>query len=175
VAAKGQTVTSRLLGRVRRRQGERTDVIDLRDRPGDALWAEGSQTPEEAAEAEQARRERLEAWQRRRSRAEEQREAEIELQRLRRQHWSGERLLEEGKLDQEWWELPDADPYAVLGLLPGASLAEASTARRAIAHQCHPDALAGEGALAPDDERVRRMRAANAAFARLRRVMNPQE
>jgi hypothetical protein len=168
-------VTSRLLGRVRRRRHERTEVIDLRDRTGPPLWVEPPRAPEEAAEDERARKERLEAWQRRRSRTEAQRAAEVELERLRRRHWSGERLLEEGKLDHEWWELPDADPYAVLGLLPGASLAEASSARRAIAHECHPDTLADEGALAPDDERVRRMQAANAAYARLRRVMNPQE
>ncbi|MGH9274186.1 MAG: J domain-containing protein [Acidimicrobiales bacterium] len=97
-------------------------------------------------------------------------EAIQDLQRLRARHWSGERLVEEGRATLEWWEHPDADPHAVLGLLPGARLDEASSARRRIALQCHPDRLADS----PDpDLAVRRMVAANAAYDRLRRALLP--
>ena len=44
----------------------------------------------------------------------------------------GERVLEEGRTPMEWWEHPEADPFAVLGLLPGASLDEAAAARRRV-------------------------------------------
>ncbi|MFP5254482.1 MAG: J domain-containing protein [Acidimicrobiia bacterium] len=122
-------------------------------------------------EAEDARRaaELSERFRARRARA----EAEAELRRLRRRHWSGERVIEEGRVTIEWWEHPDADPYAVLGLLPGASLQEASSARRRIAYACHPDRVD------PDtfqgDEAVRRMVAANSAYERLRRALRPVE
>src|SRR5690606_7334231 len=96
-------------------------------------------------------------------------EAEAELRRLRRRHWSGERVLEEGRITIEWWEHPDADPYAVLGLLPGASLQEASAARRRIAAACHPDRVAPD--TVDGDEALRRMVAANAAYERLRRAL----
>ena len=46
-------------------------------------------------------------------------EAQRELERLRHRHWSGERLIEEGRAEIQWWEHAEADPYAVLGLLPG--------------------------------------------------------
>lgn len=95
-------------------------------------------------------------------------EALRDLQRLRERHWSGERLVEEGRTKLEWWEQPDADPHAVLGLLPGARLVEASAARRRIAMECHPDRLADNA----DPELVlRRMVAANAAYDRLRRAL----
>lgn len=97
-----------------------------------------------------------------------QAEAERELIRLRARHWSGERLLEEGRTVSQWWEHPDADPYAVLGLIPGASLDDASRARRVIARECHPDRLESS----PNAERaVRRMVAANSAYDRLRRAL----
>lgn len=99
-------------------------------------------------------------------------EAERDLERLRKRHWSGERLIEEARIPDEWWEHPDADPFAVLGLLPGAALSEAATARRKVAMECHPDRLS-EGA---DPElAMRRMVAANAAYDRLRRAMNPAQ
>lgn len=97
-----------------------------------------------------------------------QAEAERELIRLRARHWSGERLIEEGRTVLQWWEHADADPYAVLGLVPGASLDDASRARRAIARECHPDRLENS----PNAERaIRRMVAANSAYDRLRRAL----
>lgn len=99
-------------------------------------------------------------------------EAERDLERLRQRHWSGERLIEEARIPEEWWEHPDADPFAVLGLLPGVALSEAAAARRKVAMECHPDRLP-EGA---DPElAMRRMVAANAAYDRLRRAMNPAQ
>jgi hypothetical protein len=121
-----------------------------------------------AAQAEEdARRaaELAERFRARRARA----EAEAELRRLRRRHWSGERVLEEGRITVGWWEHPDADPYAVLGLLPGASLQEASAARRRIAAACHPDRVDPD--TVDGDEALRRMVAANAAYERLRRAL----
>ena len=94
-------------------------------------------------------------------------EAIRDLRRLRARHWSGERLLEESMAPTEWWEHPDADPYAVLGLLPGARLEDASAARRRIALQCHPDRLGR----ANPEMALRRMVAANAAYDRLRRAL----
>jgi hypothetical protein len=98
-------------------------------------------------------------------------EAQYELQRLRTRYWSGERLLEEAKADLQWWEHPDADPYAVLDLLPGATIEEASAARRRIARRCHPDLAELEGARR--DQAIRHMVAANAAYERLRRGLRP--
>lgn len=97
-------------------------------------------------------------------------EAQRELMRLRERHWSGERIIEESRVPDEWWEHPEADPFAVLGLMPGAPLSEASNARRRVAMECHPDRLP-EGA--DHDMTMRRMVAANAAYDRLRRAMNP--
>lgn len=130
------------------------DVIDLRVPPGPPVPLD-----EEAIAA------RMEALRRR----SEKREAEQELLRLRARHWAGARLIEEGCRDLEWWEHPEADPYAVLGLLPGAALDDASAARRAIAQRCHPDRFVG-----PDEERdqaLRRLIAANSAYERLRRAL----
>jgi hypothetical protein len=95
-------------------------------------------------------------------------EAIRDLQRLRARHWSGERLLEESQAIEEWWEHPEADPYAVLGLMPGAGLDEASAARRRVALQCHPDRLDGR---ATPEIAIRRMVAANAAYDRIRRAL----
>lgn len=97
-------------------------------------------------------------------------EALRDLERLRVRHWSGERLIEEGRTELEWWEHPEADPYAVLGLLPGAPLSAAAVARRRIAHDCHPD----RAALSDGDPEIglRRMVAANAAYDRLRRALH---
>ena len=96
-------------------------------------------------------------------------EAIRDLQRLRERHWSGERLIEESRAAAEWWEHPEADPYAVLGLLPGASLEQAAAARRKVAAKCHPDRHANN----PDSIELRRMIAANAAYDRLRRALIP--
>jgi hypothetical protein len=98
-----------------------------------------------------------------------QAEAQQDLTRLRRRYWSGERILEESKTDLPWWEHPEADPHAVLDLLPGASVAEAAAARRAIALRCHPDVT---GQRQSTDLAVRRMVAANAAYDRLRRALH---
>ncbi|MET0727664.1 MAG: J domain-containing protein [Acidimicrobiales bacterium] len=98
-------------------------------------------------------------------------EAQRELVRLRLRHWSGDRVIEEASAEAEWWEHAEADPFAVLGLLPGAAIDEAAHARRRIAQRCHPDRIQ------PDDERseiaLRRMVAANAAYDRLRRALHP--
>jgi hypothetical protein len=98
------------------------------------------------------------------------REALRDLERLRARHWSGDRVIEEGRTDLEWWEHPDADPFAVLGLLPGATLDQAAAARRRVAQACHPDRLADDADAA---EAERRMIAANAAYDRLRRALRP--
>jgi hypothetical protein len=100
----------------------------------------------------------------------EQLEAQQDLERLRRRYWSGERLLEESKSDLPWWEHPEADPYAVLELLPGATITEAAAARRLIARRCHPD---GTGKRKVSDLSLRHMIAANAAYDRLRRALQP--
>jgi hypothetical protein len=97
-------------------------------------------------------------------------EAERDLIRLRRRHWSGERIIEEGRREVEWWEHPEADPYAVLGLIPGASLEEVSAARRKVAQRCHPDRF---GPDADIDDAMRRMVAANSAYDRIRRALHP--
>ena len=136
---------------------EAAAVIDLTDRVG---WAARIQ-PDPVLAMELAERFRARA-----ARAEAQRD----LRRLRARHWSGERVVEEGRAEVDWWEHPEADPYAVLGLLPGARLDEAAAARRRIAQQCHPDRL---GPDADVDEALRRMVAANAAFDRLRRALHP--
>jgi hypothetical protein len=100
----------------------------------------------------------------------QQLEAQQDLERLRRRYWSGERLIEESKSDLPWWEHPEADPYAVLELLPGASIAEAAAARREIARRCHPDVT---GKPKVSDLSLRHMIAANAAYDRLRRALQP--
>lgn len=98
-------------------------------------------------------------------------EAERDLIRLRARHWSGERLIEESRIEAAWWEHPDADPYAVLGLMPGAPIEAAAAARRRIATRCHPDRVSLDR---PERERaLRRMVAANAAYDRLRRALHP--
>lgn len=134
-----------------------TVTIDLRDT---ASWADRIQ-PDAARAAELAERFRA-----RTARA----EARRDLQRLRARHWSAERVIEEGRTEIEWWEHPEADPYAVLGLLPGARIEEAVAARRRVAQECHPDRLAPD---ADADLAMRRMVAANAAYDRLRRALHP--
>jgi len=140
--------------------------------PGDTivdLTDEATEADRRAKAEEDARRaaELTERFRARRARA----EAEAELRRLRRRHWSGERIIEEGRVTIEWWEHPDADPYAVLGLLPGASLQQASSARRRIAYACHPDRVDPDSV--QGDEALRRMVAANGAYERLRRALRP--
>ena len=106
-----------------------------------------------------------------RRRAEQRRrEAEQELARLRARHWTAERVIEEANRGIDFWEHDDADPYAVLGILPGASLEEAAAARKRIAVECHPDRMAS-GVLPPDA--ARRMSSANAAYERLRQALRP--
>lgn len=142
---------------------ETTELIDLTGRAGWAVRIE----PDPVRAAELAERFRARA-----ARAEAQRE----LERLRARHWSGERVLEEGRTEIEWWEHAEADPYAVLGLLPGARIEDAAAARRRIAQSCHPDRVeqAGEDGEATDPVvAMRRMIAANAAYDRLRRALRP--
>ena len=145
-----------MLGRGRRRGRDRDEadniVIDLTDhvierddRTADDLLAH--------RRAEQRRR-----------------EAEQELARRRARYWSGERLVEEGAKGIDFWEHDEADPYAVLGILPGATLEEAAAARKRIAVECHPDRLAS-GVLPPDA--ARRMSSANAAYECLRQAFRP--
>lgn len=128
-------------------------VIDLR---GDVLWSERVTGSRSAALYEELRARRA------------REEAMRDLKRLRNRHWSPDRIIEEGRLDIDFWEHHEADPYAVLSLMPGASLEDAAAARRRIAQQCHPDRL-GEDADA--EEAMRRMIAANAAYDRLRRAL----
>lgn len=139
--------------------GAPDEVIDLRDTPGLEEDIEAT-VPDPEAIA----RLRMEA---------EMRAAQTELHARRRWHWSGERIVHEGRRDIEWWEDSFADPYAILDLLPGATWAEINTARRRIARECHPDALIGrdEGEILPEDVRIRRMAAANDAYERLRRAV----
>ncbi len=144
--------------------GEPTRLIDLRDPDDLPDWA-----AEVAADAKAA----TELAERFRARA-AQRDAQRDLERLRSRYWSGERLLEEARGPMEWWEHPEADPYAVLDLVPGARLEEAGEARRRIAQACHPDRLdlVDPNAVGNDLAR-RRMVAANAAYDRLRRALRP--
>jgi hypothetical protein len=142
----------------RRRAGrDATADIDL-DAPAEPLL------PEEP-ELDPVRAEQLAAFRRA---CDARDEAIRDLQRLRARHWSGERLIEESLAEAEWWEHPEADPYAVLGLLPGAGLDAAAAARRRVALQCHPDRLS-DGAV--PEIALRRMIAANAAYDRLRRAL----
>lgn len=70
---------------------------------------------------------------------------------------------------------PDrGDPYAVLGLLPGATFEDARAAWRRLASENHPDRMTARGAPA---EFVRiaeaKTAAINAAFAELQRTLRP--
>lgn len=96
-------------------------------------------------------------------------EAQQELERLRRRHWSPDRIFEESRLGIDWWEHPQADPHAVLGLLPGDSLHDAGHARRSIARAVHPD-VAGEDT---GGDAERQMAAVNGAYDRIRRALAP--
>jgi len=134
--------------------GATTDhTVDLRD----TGWSERVAASARAAELHEelrARRARQEALR--------------DLQRLRTRHWSPDRIIEEGRIGIDFWQHHEADPYAVLSLLPGATLEEAATARRRIAQQCHPDRLGDD---ADPDEAMQRMISANAAYDRLRRAL----
>ena len=131
-------------------------MIDLRETPG------LDDAPAPAPDPEVVARLRFE---------DELRAARADLAARRRWHWSGERVVQEGRSDLEWWEDAFADPYAILDLLPGASWAEINAARRRIARECHPDALIGREDVPPEDTRIRRMAAANDAYERLRRAV----
>ena len=131
-------------------------MIDLRETPG------LDDVPAPAPDPEVVARLRFEA---------EVRAARADLADRRRWHWSGERIVQEGRRDLEWWEDSFADPYAILDLLPGASWTEINAARRRIARECHPDALIGREDVEPEDVRIRRMAAANDAYERLRRAV----
>ena len=145
-----------MLGRGRRGRdkGDESVVIDLTDH-----LVERAQPVEDVDEFIARRR----AEQRRR-------EAEQELLRLRARHWTAERVIEEANRGMDFWEHDEADPYAVLGILPGATLEEAAAARKRIAVECHPDRSA-TGVLPPDA--ARRMSSANAAYERLRQALRP--
>jgi hypothetical protein len=129
-------------------------VIDLRDQIG---WGLPALPDQQALRARLAARRRAEL-----TRAEAQRE----LGELRLRHWSAERIYEESRLGVEWWEHPMADPHAVLGLLPGDGLDDATRARRAIARTVHPDVASDE-----DESGDRQMAAVNGAFDRMRRAL----
>jgi hypothetical protein len=146
--------------RGRRRSGRREPpapdvVIDLRDEVTCGLPALPDQ---QALHARLAARRRAEL-----TRAEAQRE----LAELRQRHWSAERIYEESRLGVEWWEHPKADPHAVLGLLPGDGLDDASRARRAIARTVHPDVVTDQD----EEHGDRQMAAVNGAFDRMRRAL----
>jgi hypothetical protein len=145
-----------VLGKGRRRGRDRGDdnvVIDLTDHVVERDLSTPDDDFLERRRAEQRRR-----------------EAEQELARLRTRHWAGERLVEEGARRMDFWEHDEADPYAVLGILPGATLEAAAAARKRIAVECHPDRSA-TGVLPPDA--ARRMSSANAAYERLRQALRP--
>lgn len=129
-------------------------VIDLRD---EVEWGLPALPDQRALHARLAARRRAEL-----TRAEAQRE----LSELRHRHWSAERIYEESRLGVDWWEHPKADPHAVLGLLPGDGLDDASRARRAIARTVHPDLVTD-----PDEGCARQMAAVNGAFDRMRRAL----
>lgn len=76
-------------------------------------------------------------------------------------------MLEESRLGIDWWDHPQADPHAVLGLLPGDTLDQAAGARRAIAKGVHPDINDDP------DSGVRQMAAVNSAYERIRRAKAP--
>jgi len=130
-------------------------LIDLRDQ---VQWGLPALPDQQALRARLAARRRAEL-----TRAEAQRE----LAELRQRHWSAERIYEESRLGVEWWEHPKADPHAVLGLLPGDGLDDATRARRAIARTVHPDVVADEDG----DHGYRQMAAVNGAFDRMRRAL----
>ena len=127
-------------------------VIDLRD----GAWSERVTSGRSAALYEELRSRRA------------REEAMRDLRRLRVRHWSPDRIIEEGRIGIDFWEHPEADPYAVLSLMPGATIEEAAAARRRIAQQCHPDRLTDAD---DTDDALRRMVAANAAYDRLRRAL----
>lgn len=105
-----------------------------------------------------------------RRRAEVERlEAQRELQLLRRRHWSAQRVFEESHLGIDWWEHPDADPHAMLAVLPGDSLDQAKRNRRAIARGVHPDSADVEDPALAQAQ----MAAVNAAYDRLKRALAP--
>lgn len=87
----------------------------------------------------------------------------------RREYWSAERLLAmsaQAEAGREAWDDPEADPYAMLGLFPGATLADAAAARRRLAKCWHPDRVAGDVIdLAAAEQR---MAAVNRAYDELR-------
>jgi hypothetical protein len=105
--------------------------------------------------------------------------AEAERRRLRREYWSAERLLADsrpagyaeqaprgprrgaaGDLGADPWR----DPYSVLGLVPGATLADARAARRAMAKQLHPDRSG-------DPRTAEQMSTVNVAFEVIERIL----
>jgi DnaJ-domain-containing protein 1 len=143
-------------------------VIDLRDQAGNpfgeehAWWAERPVVRGVPADPV-ARRRREQA---------EREAAEREAAERTRRYWSGERLIAAGRAGAHWWAAPDADPYAVLGVLPGATLADISAARRRLAKAHHPDLVELSGAAAC--EAAERMAAVNRAYQELRRMLGPQ-
>jgi hypothetical protein len=151
-----------VLGRRGRRERTESDliVIDLSDHVGSSA-TEREQTPEDRA--------RVDAYIERRRTELRKREAERELAQLRARHWSADRVIEESRLDMDFWAHDLADPFAVLGLLPGATLEEAAAARKRIARECHPDLTKDM-----DPAATVRMRAANAAYERIRRAIQPR-
>lgn len=140
-----------------------SDIIDLRER----LLTDGP-LPEPTSTPVPSCRPEVHAVLQARRRAEvARREAQRELEELRQRHWSPGRVLEESRLGVDWWDHPLADPHAVLGLLPGDTLDQATGARRAIAKGVHPDINDDP------DSGVRQMTAVNGAYERIRRAKAP--
>lgn len=146
-----------------RRRSTDSSTIDLRETIGDAPPSAPSQAmaPLSAdAEGKLVARRRAEL---------ERLEAQRQLQLLRQRHWSAERVFEESHLGIDWWQHPDADPHAMLAVLPGDPLDLAKRNRRAIARGVHPDSSEiDDPALAQEQ-----MAAVNAAYDRLKRALAP--
>lgn len=146
-----------------RRRSTETSTIDLRETFGEAQPSAPSRAmaplPAEA-EAKLVARRRAEI---------ERLEAQGELQLLRQRHWSPERVFEESHLGIDWWQHPDADPHAMLAVLPGDPLDQAKRNRRAIARGVHPDRPDVEDPALAQEQ----MAAVNAAYDRLKRALVP--
>jgi hypothetical protein len=133
-------------GRKRRRASD-DEVIDLRD-DEHAWWAE--RTHVSGVPVDRARE---------RIREEQHRQATAEAAAAyRRWYWSAERLLTPSPAGAD-------DPFEVLGLGPGATLAEATRARRRLAKLYHPDLAEDDAARA---HAAAKMAKVNAAYEQVR-------
>lgn len=141
------------------------DHVDLRDAV-QPFGAEHAWWTERAGVRGVPRRDR----EREKARAEAARKAACEeAKRLRRDYWSAERLFETSRraaaaAPPDVFDDAARDPFAVLGLSPGATLEEARLARRQLAMRYHPDRN-------PDAAGADRMAAVNAAFALVEQML----